>query len=191
MIRSVTTSYLEMLHASDLQPRSAPRPDLSMARTPFAMPELNRFFYSAVGGGWYWSERLVWTYQQWMNYLDRPELQTWIVNQAGVPAGYFELEKQADNDVEIVYFGLLAQFTEQGMGGWALTQAVEKAWLMGARRVWLHTCDHDHPRALPNYLARGFRLFKTETKLEELPARTPGPWPGAYQENSCHVNGTE
>jgi hypothetical protein len=29
--------------------------------------------------------------------------------------------------------------------------------------VWLHTCSFDHPAALPNYLARGFRVFKTES----------------------------
>jgi len=31
---------------------------------------------------------------------------------------------------------------------------------MGASRVWLHTCTLDHPSALANYKARGFRIFK-------------------------------
>ncbi len=31
------------------------------------------------------------------------------------------------------------------------------------RRVWLHTCTLDHPNALPNYLARGFTPYRTET----------------------------
>jgi GNAT superfamily N-acetyltransferase len=174
---SVTISHLEMLSPNDLRPRPAPHFGLAVARVPIAIPELNRFFYTAVGGAWYWLERLVWTYADWMKYLDRPELQTWIVSDSGVPAGYFELEQQPGDSVEIAYFGLLPQFVERGLGGWALTQAVEKAWAMGARRVWLHTCDLDHPRALANYLARGFRQFKTETKSEELPSTSPGPWP--------------
>jgi hypothetical protein len=33
---------------------------------------------------------------------------------------------------------------------------------MTAHRVWLHTCSLDHPAALPNYMKRGFTLFKTE-----------------------------
>jgi GNAT superfamily N-acetyltransferase len=105
------------------------------------------------------------------------ELQTWVVSVASVPAGYFELEKQPGDNVEIVYFGLLPQFVEHGIGGWALTQAVAKAWEMGAKRAWVHTCDLDHPRALANYRSRGFREFKTETKWEELPEVSPGPWP--------------
>ena len=32
-----------------------------------------------------------------------------------------------------------------------------------ATRVWLTTCSHDHPHALPNYLARVFKLVKETT----------------------------
>ena len=95
----------------------------------------------------------------------------------GMPAGYFELERQPDDRVEIVYFGLLPTFVEKGIGGWALSEAVRRAWAIGAKRVWMHTCTLDHPRALANYVARGFRLFKVETKMEELP--DVSLWPGA------------
>jgi GNAT superfamily N-acetyltransferase len=179
MPTTVNITHLEMTSPAQLRPRARPREGVAIAMVPFPVPELNRFFYTAVGGGWYWIERLAWTYADWMKYLDRPELQTWVVSDAGVPAGYFELEKQPGDDVEIVYFGLLSQFVGRGLGGWALTQAAERAWLFGARRVWVHTCDLDHPQALANYLARGFRPFKTEKKLEELPAKPTGPWPGA------------
>jgi GNAT superfamily N-acetyltransferase len=97
----------------------------------------------------------------------------------GTPAGYFELEEQADGNVEIVYIGLLPHFTSQGLGGQLVTLAVQRAWQKGAKRVWLHTCTMDHPRALANYLARGFRLFKEEQAEEDLPEQSPGPWPGA------------
>ena len=69
--------------------------------------------------------------------------------------------------------------TASGLGGWALTEAVRRGWDMGAGRVWVHTCDLDHPGALANYLARGFTVFKTETKEEDLPPDPIGPWPGS------------
>ncbi|MCE9532156.1 MAG: GNAT family N-acetyltransferase [Planctomycetes bacterium] len=175
----VTTSHFEMLSPAELRSKPAPRGGLGICLLPFPIPELNRFFYTAIGGDWFWIDRLPWTYADWMKYLDRPELQTWLITEAGVPAGYFELEMQPEANVEIVYFGLLRQFVEHGLGGWALSQAVEKAWAWGARRVWVHTCDLDHPWALNNYLSRGFNLFKTETNVEDLPAKSPGPWPGA------------
>ncbi len=81
--------------------------------------------------------------------------------------------------LELVYFGLLPAFIGLGLGGALLTDVVQRAWAMGARRVWLHTCDLDHPRALANYQARGFRIFKVEEGEEQLPPRSPGPWRGA------------
>jgi hypothetical protein len=41
---------------------------------------------------------------------------------------------------------------------------VENAFAWAARRVWVHTCTHDHPNALNNYLKSGFRIFEVEEK---------------------------
>lgn len=175
----VTIAYLEMTAPTDLEPKRSSRPDLVLARVDPPMPELNRFFYTAVGGDWYWIDRLPWTYRAWQEYLSRPGLETWVLSAAGVPAGYFELDAQPSGDTEIAYFGLLPRFIGGGLGAHLLTAAVERAWQQGARRVWLHTCTLDHPAALRHYQARGFRVYKTETKPETLPPTSPGPWPGA------------
>ena len=82
---------------------------------------------------------------------------------SGAPAGYFELRRDRAGGTEIVYFGLLPEFTGRGLGGFLLTMAVERAWSSGTERVWLHTNTLDHPAALPNYLKRGFtRSFHSE-----------------------------
>lgn len=175
----VTITHLEMRTPDQLRPKACSRTDVSVDRVLVPQPELNRFFYTAVGGDWYWCDRLVWDYATWMKYLDRPELQTWIVNVAGTPAGYFELEHQAGGDVEIVYFGLLPAWTGAGIGGWALSEAIRQAWAMNARRVWVHTCDLDHSAALANYVSRGMTPFKTEVQIEHHAEHPPGPWPGA------------
>jgi GNAT superfamily N-acetyltransferase len=179
-----------MRSPGDLRPKPAPRFDAAIVRVPIATPELNRFFYTAIGGDWYWLERLPWAYGDWFKYLDRPELETWLITVGGIPAGYFELERQPGDDVEIVYFGLLPAFVEARLGGWALTKAVERGWEMGAHRVWVHTCNLDHPRALANYLARGFKVFKTEVKEEDLPERSVGPWPGSGKDTGHETRDT-
>jgi GNAT superfamily N-acetyltransferase len=176
---SVTTYYLEMTAPGQLRPKRTSRSEVVLARVRTPMPELNRFFYTAVGGDWYWIDRLPWTYPQWLAYLDRPGLETWVLSVSGIPAGYFELEMQAGADVEVVYFGILPQFIGQGFGGHLLTEAVERGWAWGARRVWLHTCTLDHPNALAHYQARGFRVYRQETKTEELPSQPIGPWPAS------------
>lgn len=173
----VTTWYLEMRERSHLRPARAPAGDVTLVRAQIPSPALNRFLYTSVGGDWHWTDRLPWTWARWMQWLDRPQVQTWVLYVSGTPAGYVELEQHGD-DVEISYFGLARAFVGRGLGGWLLTQGLEKAWDMGARRVWVHTCSLDHPGALANYRARGMTLYQEEKHLKEL-GPTPGPWPGA------------
>ncbi len=179
MKQQVTTYYLEMNAPAELRASRAVVAELEIRQARIPAPELNRFLYTAVGGDWHWVDRLGWTYEQWFAYLHRPELETWVAYLSGTPAGYFELECQTGGDVELAYFGLLPQFVGRGIGGWLLTRAVERAWALGARRVWLHTCTLDSPAALAGYQARGFRIYKEETTAQELPDKSSGPWPGA------------
>ncbi len=179
MERLVTTTHLEMTHRAQLRPAKPARAALQLLRAEFPCPELNRFLYTAVGARWTWHSRLRWSRARWLAYLDRPELETWVAYVSGTPAGYFEVERQDDGNVEIVYFGLLPSFIGKGLGGQLLTAAVTRAWDVGAKRVWLHTCDLDHPRAIANYQSRGFRVFKVESKVEQIPDAPLEAWPGA------------
>lgn len=162
-----------------LRPKRPGHIGLEIRQAQVPLPELNRFLYTAVGGNWYWIDRLGWSYAQWQDWVDRPELQTWVAYVTGTPAGYFELEAQAGGDVELAYFGLIPRFVGMGLGGPLLTAAIEQAWRMGARRVWVHTCTLDHPAALSNYQARGFALYREETESKNLPERPVGPWAGS------------
>lgn len=167
----VTTWYLSMSSPARLSPRRVQRRDVSIARIDPPWPGLSRFLYTEVGADWHWVDRLQWTDTNWLQRLERSGVETWLLSVAGLPAGYFELERQGD-DVEIVYFGLFSRFTGQGLGAHLLTVAVERAWAMDARRVWLHTCSFDHPAALANYRARGFDLDREETAERRV---LPGP----------------
>ena len=84
-----------------------------------------------------------------------------------------------ETQVEILSFGLLPQFRGAGVGGWLLTEALRRAWALGPRRLWVHTCSLDGPAALPNYRARGLTVYEERTAEKTLPAQPPGPWPGA------------
>jgi GNAT superfamily N-acetyltransferase len=176
MDRLVTITYLEMT-SPDQAVRFEGTSRLDVRRAEIPCPELNRFFYVAVGSDWWWHERLVWDRDRWLTWVDRPEHETWIGYLAGTPAGYFELEAQPGGQVELVYFGLLPSFIGKGLGPELLAAAVARAWEIATQRVWLHTCTLDHPRALGNYQARGFRVYAAEEKLERLPDVRPTPWP--------------
>ena len=176
MDRPVTITYLEMTSPSEAVPYSGER-RLDVRRAEIPSPELNRFLYVAVGSRWWWHERLVWDRERWMLWLNRPGVETWVGYRAGTPAGYFELEAQPGGMVEIVYFGLIPSFIGQGLGAELLSRAVARAWEIATTRVWVHTCTLDHPTALPNYRARGFRVYDAVEKMARLPDVKPTPWP--------------
>ena len=82
----------------------------------------------------------------------------------GSIAGFYELQQQDGDSVEIAIFGLTPEFVGKGCGGPLLDSAIEHAYGWGARRVWVHTCTDDHPNALNNYQKSGFQVFKVETE---------------------------
>jgi len=180
----VTTHHLELTSPGGAEGGTPAGRSYELVRVEIPSPELNRFLYVTVGADWCWYERLAWSRARWLEWLDRPEVGTWVAYVRGAPAGYFELERQQGGSVEICYFGLLPDFIGRGLGAALLTDAVAKAWSfgargLGARRVWLHTCSLDHPAALANYRARGFRLFRTDEGHVELPDEPLDPWSAA------------
>lgn len=177
--QDVTIRFLEMRSPEWLLPRLSERNGVMFGCTPKPMPELNRFFYTALGGRWVWYERRPWSRERWIEYLSQPGVETWVLSVDGVPAGYSELQKHENGDVELMYFGLLEAFIGSGLGAHLLTCAVQRAWAMGASRVILNTCNLDHEAALPNYLARGFREYRVEVQRKEVPDHPLGPWDGA------------
>lgn len=179
-----------MISRAELRPAASPGDAFDLRRVGTPSPDLNRFLYVTVGNNWWWYGRRTRDYAQWLAYVDRDALETWIAYVSGTPAGYFELERQDAGNVEIAIFGLLPRFIGTRLGGPMLTACVNRAWDMGAARVWVHTCDLDHPHALANYLARGFAVFKVEKHVEQLPDAPLELWPGAVP-RSFTMKGTK
>lgn len=159
----VRRTYLVMTAPGDLRASRPPAAPLEVARhDAITVPEY-RALYGAVGAAWHWRDRDAWSDDELSAYLAQPDVSIWIARVEGHTAGYFELRSGADGAVEIVYFGLVPEFIGRGFGGALLTRAVQEAWALGAARVCLNTCTLDAPQALPNYLARGFRIEYEET----------------------------
>lgn len=157
-----TRFYLELPRDTEV-PLGDPFPDGHVVRREKRPePHLGRLLYEEVGRDHQWTDRLEWSDNQWTYHFMRPQLQLWVLWAVTDPAGYFELRREDDDEsVEIAYLGLRPEYTGRGLGRRLLAEAVKQARELGPR-VWLHTCTRDHPHALPNYHARGFRIIRTE-----------------------------
>jgi GNAT superfamily N-acetyltransferase len=169
-LSEVRRTYLEMTAPADLRPARSADPAARVERIEGCPASFYRYLYAEVGRAYRWTDRLPWTDDDIRAHLATPGVSVWLLTVHAAPAGYFELKAASDGSTEIAYFGLLPDFIGRGYGKHLLTQAVERAWSTGARRVWLHTCTLDDPAALPNYRARGFRPFKEETYTVPSPS---------------------
>jgi ribosomal protein S18 acetylase RimI-like enzyme len=107
---------------------------------------------------------LIWTENQWIDYVSSEKVKTYVLKYKEDLAGFFELILHSEkNEIEIAYFGILEEFQNKKLGSYLLSQAIQKSFKRDINRVWVHTCSLDHKNALNNYIARGMKIFKTET----------------------------
>ncbi len=164
MTEEVQRNYLQINSIQDLNEVIKPSEDYSINLLEPTNFQLNKFFYKNVGRKHKWIDRLVWTETQWIDYVSNRKVETYIFKHKDNLAGFFELifhvEKQ---EVEIAYFGILEEFQNKKLGSYLLSQAIKKSFKKNINRVWVHTCSLDHKNALNNYIARGMKIFKSET----------------------------
>ena len=158
-----TRIYLELTTPDQFRPGTPGSPELRVQRVD-PQPAQYREYYRTVGAAYHWRDRWDWTDAEIAHHLAQPEITVFVAEDTHRFAGWYELRRVPDDgSVEIAYFGLVSAAIGRGLGRELLTSAVQAAWALGATRVWLHTCSLDHPHALPNYRARGFAAYRTET----------------------------
>ena len=164
MSKKVERNYLEINFIKDLKETSNFPQNHSINLVDPVDFQLNKFFYKNIGKNHHWVDRLVWTEKQWINYVSDKNVKTYVLKNEKDLAGYFELILHQEKDeVEIAYLGLLKEYQNKKLGSYLLSAAIKNSFLDNPKRVWVHTCSLDHKNALSNYVARGMKIFKTET----------------------------
>ena len=166
MTEKIFRNYLEIKSLEDFKEVEAPTQYSFVELLNPKDFQLNKFFYKNVGKNHRWIDRLIWTDLNWIEYVSNKKLFTYVLKEKNEIAGYYELLFYENNkEAEIAYFGILEEYFGKKLGGYLLSEAIKNSFNQGAKRVWVHTCSLDHENALKNYLARGMKVFKTETLI--------------------------
>ena len=164
MTQEVKRNYLEIKSLQDLKKVPEPPADYSLNLLDPINFQLNKFFYKNIGKKHRWVDRLVWMESQWIDYISNEKVKTYVLKHKDDLAGFFELIFHTEKkEVELAYFGLLEEYQNKKLGSYLLCEAIKISFDSNINRVWAHTCTLDHKNALSNYIARGMKIFKTES----------------------------
>ena len=164
MTETINRNYLEIKSIDTLRESNAPKLISSIDLVDPIDFQINKFFYKNIGKKHRWTDRLIWSDDDWIKYVTNLKVETYIFKVKEDLAGYFELIiHDGLKEIEIAYFGLLEEYHNKKLGGYLLSEAIKKCFLKEKiNRVWVHTCTLDHENALKNYLARGMKIYKKE-----------------------------
>jgi len=163
MDRTIDRFYLDIFSKNNLIKSNCTETDLEIFLEKCPTPDFCKFLYKEVGKDFFWRDRLRWSDQQWLDYINNNFFRLYVLKYKNNLAGYYELLYDINtNSIEIPYFGIFKELYGKGIGGYLLTDAILKAFEGNIDKVWVHTCTLDHPNALKNYIARGMNIFKTE-----------------------------
>jgi GNAT superfamily N-acetyltransferase len=131
-------------------------------------PELGwyRALFRAVGADWLWTSRLAWDEAKLAATLGDEKVEIYALHRGAAEVGLLELDFRTPAECEIAFFGVVAGETGRGLGRAMMGAALARAWQPPEiRRVWVHTCTLDDPRAPGFYLAQGFRAYARQVEV--------------------------
>jgi GNAT superfamily N-acetyltransferase len=160
-------TYLEMLAPPD-RALAAARTGLEVRRAVSPTISFYRFLYDTVGGDWNWTGRRLMDDVTLARIVQDPKVEVNVLWVDGVPAGLMELDLRKLPEIELLYFGLVSDFIGKGFGRFALDWTVDRAWSFRPSRLWVHTCDLDHPNALSVYQKAGFVIYDHGTDRDAV-----------------------
>jgi GNAT superfamily N-acetyltransferase len=162
------TTYLEMSERPNLQVKGPNRAGM-LLRLEDTTASFYRYLYEAVGEAWLWWARRSLSDAELLALVTDSEIDVFVLYMGGVPAGFFELDRRIEKDVELVHFGFLPEFIGRGLGKWLLASATETAWDHEPDRLWATITNFDHSRALLTYQWAGFVPYETKRELIDDP----------------------
>jgi GNAT superfamily N-acetyltransferase len=161
--------YLEMLQPPVPGTLRPTPPDMRLERLRGADAARFSKIYRNVGEAWLWAAHLTKSPEEVARLLDNASGETLVAAGPQGDIGLLQLEWDEKEGAEITYFGLLPVAIGKGIGRWLMDEAIARAFARPSHRLWLHTCNFDHPKALSFYQAAGFKIYAAGFEIMDDP----------------------
>lgn len=166
---AVVVTYFEMTQKPEISDDQQ-----GLTLTEWEHPDLAEYrtLFRKVGDDWLWFGRLLLTDEELRSAIHAPQIEIFKAQSDRRNIGFVELDFSQPEQCEIYYFGLVPGMNGKGHGGAMMAEALKRAWRDGIKRVWLHTCTNDSPRAPVFYEHAGFTAYKREIEIHSDPRLT-------------------
>jgi len=159
-------TYLEMrtppegyFSTSEYAVRRVDKPDLTWYRE----------LYRRVGEPWLWFSRLRMSDDELRAIIHHDKVEVFALASNG---GLMEFDCRSMPDIQLTFFGVIPELIGRGAGRAMLQYGIAEQWRHHPQRIWLHTCSHDHPRAVQFYRKAGFVPYKRGIEIADDPRLT-------------------
>ena len=174
-LRTIVT-HLEMTAPPSRSGRFTPSVRTALMRTGDMPLHFYRYLQAVIGERWFWWMRRAMDDASLTAIVHDPQVEIYILYADGSPAGLGELDRRVAGEVEVAYFGLIPERIGQGLGAFFMDRLLDAAWHPNDQavpdRVWLHSCNLDHPGAIRFYQRSGFVPYNRVEEIIEDPRET-------------------
>lgn len=150
-------------------PRAGSASELALHRLGSGNVMEYRSIFLQIGAPYLWFSRLALPDEELARVLGDADVEAYVLRRDGTNAGLLELDFHVANECELCFFGVREDLQGNGYGGWLMDQAAALAWSRPIDRLWLHTCNLDHPRAMEFYMRAGFVPYKRQIEIADDP----------------------
>ena len=166
---SAVVTHLEMRTKLPLRREHAKQGEYALRRQ--TAPELGwyRELYRRVGQDWLWFSRLAMDDATLTVITHDAAVEVHALRHRGRDEGILEVDFRRSPDVEIAFLGVVPSLLGKGAGRYLMNRALEIAWGRTPKRVTIHTCTLDHPRALEFYRKTGFVPYSRSVEIADDP----------------------
>lgn len=166
----VKTTYLELFSSNYNLPSSiVESKEMNIIRTQDISVNFYKFLYKEIGEQYGWASRLVISNEELFNIINSENVFIYVLYAKGVPVGFAELNKTAEEGIELKYFGIVQAAEGKGISNYFLQSVIEIVWSMNINRIHLQTCELDSPKAMPFYSKIGFKEYKSAVCSDYYP----------------------